>query len=186
MVKQKIELMVAGVGGQGLLTTGWLFAEAAMPNYKHVLYFPNYGPMMRGGESECTVILSNEEIGSPVVYNPASAIVMGKVALTRLEGRLKSGGTMFVDSSVVPDRVSREDITVFYIPATRMAIDLGDRRVANLVLLGAYLEATKVLPLEAIETHLEKQLAGKKGEAILKFNKQALREGAKLIAEYQH
>jgi len=184
-VERKIELMVAGLGGQGLLTTGWLFAEAAMSKYRHVLYFPNYGPMMRGGESECTIILSDEEIGSPAVYNPTSAIVMGTVAFSQLENRLKSGGTMFVDSSVVAAKVGREDAKAFYIPATRMAIEMGDRRVANLILLGAYLEDTKVLPLEAIEAQLEKQLAGKRGEAILPLNKQALREGAKLVANYQ-
>jgi len=184
-VKEKIELMVAGLGGQGLLTTGWLITETAMLKYRHVLYFPNYGPMMRGGESECTIILSDEEIGSPAVYNPASAIVMGWGAFTELEKRLKPGGTIFVDSSVISAKVTREDIKAFYIPATKMAIELGDRRVANLILLGAYLEATKVLPLEAMEAQLEKQLAGKRGEAILSLNKQALREGAKLITDCQ-
>lgn len=184
-MKEKVELMVAGLGGQGLLTTGWLIAEAAMPRYKHVLYFPNYGPMMRGGESECTIILSDKEIGSPAVYNPASAIVMGAAAFSQLENRLKPGGMMFVDSSVVSAKVSREDVKAFYIPATKMAIDMGDRRVANLILLGAYLKATKVLPLAAMEAQLEKQLAGKRGEAILNLNKQALREGAKLMADYQ-
>lgn len=185
MVKEKIELMVAGLGGQGLLTTGWLLTEAAMSKYRHVLYFPNYGPMMRGGESECTIILSDEEIGSPAVFNPLSAIVMGTSAFSQLESRVKAGGTIFVDSSVISAKVGREDIKAFYIPATKMAIELGDRRVANLILLGAYLKATKVLPLGAIEAQLEKQLAGKRGEAILHLNKQALREGAKFIADYQ-
>ena len=156
-----------------------------MSEYQHVLYFPNYGPMMRGGESECTIILSDDEIGSPAVYNPASAIVMGTMAFTQLESRIRAGGALFVDSSVISAKVNREDAKAFYIPATKMAIDLGDRRVANLILLGAYLEATKVLPLDAIEAQLEKQLAGKRGEAILSLNKQALREGAKFMADYQ-
>lgn len=185
-MEEKIELMVSGLGGQGLLTTGWLLAEAAMSKYRHVLYFPNYGPMMRGGDSECTIILCDEEIGSPAVYNPASAIVMGANAFNQLENRLKPGGTIFVDSSLVPAKVGREDLKAFYIPATKVAIEIGDHRVANLILLGAYLEATKVIPLEAIEAELEKRLVGKKGEALLSLNKQALREGAKLIANYQH
>lgn len=184
-MERKIDLMVAGLGGQGLLTTGWLLAEAAMSKYRHVLYFPNYGPMMRGGESECTIILSDEEIGSPAVFNPTSAIVMGTAAFGQLENRLKPGGTMLVDSSIVSAKVGREDAQAFYIPATKMAIEMGDRRVANLILLGAYLEATRVLPLEDIESQLEKQLTGKRGEALLPLNKQALREGAGLVANYQ-
>ena len=160
-MKGKIELMVAGLGGQGLLTTGWLLAEAAMLRYRHVLFFPNYGPMMRGGESECTITLSDEEIGSPATYNPSSAIVMGSQAFSQLENRLKPGGTIFVDSSIVSAKVSRKDLQAFYVPATKLAIELGGKQVANLILLGAYLEATKVLPLEAIEMELEKRLAGK-------------------------
>lgn len=184
-MKPKIELMVSGLGGQGLLTTGRLLAEAAMSNYRHVLFFPNYGPMMRGGDSECTIILSDEEIGSPAVYNPASAIVMGSGALSQLEKRLKSGGMIFLDSSIVSAKVSREDLKVFYIPATRLAMELGGRQAANLVLLGAYVEATKAVPLELVEQTMEKRLKGSRGEALVPLNKSALREGARIIADYQ-
>jgi 2-oxoglutarate ferredoxin oxidoreductase subunit gamma len=180
----KIELMVAGIGGQGLLTTGWLLVEAAMSKYRHVLFFPNYGPFMRGGDSECTIILSDDEIGSPAIYNPTAAIVMGSESFTQLEKRLKPGGTIFIDSSLISAKVSREDLKAFYIPATKLAVELGGKQVANLILLGAYLEATKVLPLEAIEVELEKKLMGKRGETLLSLDKQALREGAKLIANY--
>jgi len=182
---QKIELMVSGLGGQGLLTTGLLLAEAAMSKYRHVLFFPNYGPMMRGGESECTSILSDEEIGSPAVYNPASAIIMGSTALSQLENRLKSGGMIFLDSTIISAKVSREDVKVFYIPATKVAIELGGRQAANLILLGAYVEATKAGPLEFVEKTMEKRLKGSRGEALVPLNKSALREGARLVANYQ-
>jgi len=181
-VAQKIEVMVAGLGGQGLLTTGWLLAEAGMLQYKHVLYFPNYGPQMRGGESECTVILANEEISSPAVYNPTSAIVMGPAALTQLENRIRAAGTIFVDSSVISATVSREDVKVFNIPATKAAIEMGDRQVANLILLGAYIEATKAVSMELVEQAMVKKLKGSRGETRVPLNKKALREGAKLAA----
>jgi len=185
VMAQKIEVMVAGLGGQGLLTTGRLLAEAAMSQYKHVLYFPNYGPQMRGGESECTVILSDNEISSPAVYNPTSAIVMGPAALTQLEERMRAGGMIFVDSSVISARVSREDVEVFYIPATKAAIELGGRQVANLILLGAYIEATKAVSLELVEEAMERKLKGSRGEVHVPLNKKALREGAKLAANPQ-
>jgi 2-oxoglutarate ferredoxin oxidoreductase subunit gamma len=184
-MEQKIELIVSGLGGQGLLTTGWLLAEAAMSKYRHVLFFPNYGPMMRGGDSECTVILSNEDIGSPAVYNPTSAIVMSAGALSQLENRLKSGGMMFLDSTIISAEVSREDLKAFYIPATKVAMELGGRQAANLVLLGAYVEATRAVPLESVEEMMKKRLKGSRGEALVSLNKKALREGARLIANYQ-
>jgi 2-oxoglutarate ferredoxin oxidoreductase subunit gamma len=137
---------------------------------------------MRGGESECTVILSDERVSSPAVYNPTSAIVMGPAALTQLENRIRAGGTIFVDSSVISAKVSREDVKVFYIPATKAAIELGDRQVANLILLGAYVEATKAVSLELVEKAMEKKLKGSRGEARVPLNKKALREGAKLAA----
>ena len=183
-MKQKIELMVSGLGGQGLLTTGLLLAEAAMSKYQHVLFFPNYGPMMRGGESECTIILSDDEIGSPAVYNPASAIIMGSAALSQLQNRLKPGGMILIDSSIVSTQVSRDDLKVFYIPATKVAMELGGRQAANLVLLGAYVEATKSVPLGLVEQTLEKRLKGSRGKALLPLNKKALREGAKLMVNY--
>lgn len=184
-MEQKIELIVSGLGGQGLLTSGWLLAEAAMSRYRHVLFFPNYGPMMRGGDSECTIILSDEEIGSPSVYNPTSAIVMSSAALSQLENRLKSGGMILLDSSIISAEVGREDLKVFYIPATKVAMELGGRQAANLVLLGAYVEATEVAPLELIEQTMEKRLKGSRGEALVPLNKSALREGARIIANYQ-
>jgi 2-oxoglutarate ferredoxin oxidoreductase subunit gamma len=178
----KIDVMVAGMGGQGLLTTGRLLAEAAMSQYKHVLYFPNYGPMMRGGESECTITLSDEEIGSPAIYNPSAAIVMGPEALTQLENRIKPGGFLFVDSSVIPTKVNRKDLKVFYVPATGLAMELGGKQVANLILLGAFIEETKALPLKLVEAAIEKRLKGSRGERLLQLNKKALQEGAKLVA----
>jgi 2-oxoglutarate ferredoxin oxidoreductase subunit gamma len=177
----RFQVGVAGYGGQGILTIGKFLAEAGMSRYKHVVFFPSYGGAQRGGESTCSVTLSDEEIGALVPLNPSTAIIMSPEALQDLEKRVKPGSILFVDSSIVSNKVSRDDVKVFYIPATERALKLGDSRVAGFVLLGAYLEATKAIPLELMEKAIEKKLAGGKGEALLSLNKQALREGARLM-----
>ncbi len=183
--KGQFQLMVVGLGGFGALMTGKLLAEAAMSRYKYVTYLANYGPLVRMGESECTVILSEEEIGSPVVLQPQALIVMGPVPPAQFERRLRPGGTVFLDSTFISQKLPREDITAYYIPATKAAQGLGDSRVANLVFLGAYLEAAKTAPLELVEQLLEKRLKGGRREALLPLNKSALREGARLMIEYK-
>lgn len=174
------ELTIAGRGGQGALITGRLLAEAGMSKYQYVSYFPNYGAAMRGGESECTVILSNKEITSPAMLEPSAVILMGSATLGEFEKRVKSGGLMILDSSLVTQKVGREDIKVIYLPATKTAAELGNSRVANLVFLGAYLEATKAVPIKLCEEALEKRMVSKGDTALLSIDKQALRKGAEL------
>ena len=181
--KPQFQVMITGLGGQGALLFGQLLTEAGQLEYKNVGFFPQYATIVRGGESECTVTLSDEEIDSLLTLEPQAAVVMASPKLKVFEKRVKSGGLLLVDSSVVSEKVEREDVKVFYIPAAKVAADLGDSRVANLVFLGAYLEATKVVPLEMIEEVLEKRL--KDREALLLLNKRALREGSSLIASYQ-
>lgn len=176
------ELMVAGLGGQGALFIGRLLAEAALPYYEHTLFFPNYGAAMRGGESECTVILAEEEIDSPVVMNPEVIIVLGPASLDKFQERVRSGGLLIVDATLTTSPVARDDLKVLRIPATEVGKGLGDRQVANLVLLGACLETTQVLPIEAVEVTLESRSVGR--ELLLSLNKAALRQGARLAAEY--
>ncbi|HJX69835.1 MAG TPA: 2-oxoacid:acceptor oxidoreductase family protein, partial [Dehalococcoidia bacterium] len=176
--KPRLEVTITGLGGQGALLFGQLLSEAGVSKYKNVAYFPQYATIMRGGESECTVTLSDEEIDSLLVYEPQAAVVMGAPKLKVYEKRVKSGGLMMVDSSVISEKVERKDIKVFYVPATKISAALGDRPVANLVFLGAYIEATKAVPPEIIEKVLEKKLKGGK-EAMLLLNKKALQEGAR-------
>ena len=176
----RFQVGMAGYGGQGILTIGKFLAEAGMSRYKHVVFFPSYGGAMRGGQSNCSVTMSDEEIGALVPLDPSTAIIMSPDALKDLGKRVKPGGVFFVDSFIVSDKISRDDIKVFYIPATETALKLGDTRVAGFVLLGAYLEATKAIPLELVEKAIEKKFAGK-GEALVSLNKQALREGARLV-----
>lgn len=174
-------VMIAGTGGRGILMIGRLLTEAGMTSYKHVSYFPNYGAAMRGGDSEVTVILSDDEIGSQVVFNPEVAMIMDRSFFRPMEARVKKGGMLIVDSSVVTTKVKRKDINAHYLPVTRKALDMGNAQVANLILLGAYLEATRVVSIASVEKALEKRMLGTRREALLSLDKEALKEGSKLM-----
>ena len=176
------QVMMSGTGGRGILMIGRLLAESGMTRYKHVSYFPNYGAAMRGGDSEVTITLSDDEIGSQAVFNPEVVLIMDLSFFKPMEARMKPGGMMLVDSSVVSAQGERNDITFHYLPVTQKALDLGNVQVANLILFGAYLEATGAVPMEVVEQVLEKRMLGTRREALLPLNKEALKEGAKLIA----
>ena len=182
--KNGFQLMVAGLGGQGALFIGRLLAEAAMSKYKNVNFFPNYGPAMRLGPSECTVTVSDAEITTPVTMTPEAAIIMGAAPLAGFEAKMAPGSMMILDSSVLRTKSKKRDVKVFYIPATEAATKLGNMAVANLVLLGAYLEASKAVSLETVEAALERRMAGGRREDMLSLNKAALREGTRLMAEH--
>jgi 2-oxoglutarate ferredoxin oxidoreductase subunit gamma len=175
------QVTITGLGGQGALLFGQLLAEAGATRFKNVSFFPQYATVMRGGESECTVTLSEEEIDSPLVFEPQTAVVMAAPQLKQFEKRVLSGGMLFIDNSVITEKIGRSDIKVFYLPATKAATELGDTRVANLVFLGAYLATTKAVPIEAVEEILDKRFKGRIKEVLLSLNKKALREGAKLV-----
>ena len=178
------ELMIVGTGGRGVLLLGRLLAQAGMEKYEYSLFFPNYAPAMRGGESECTVILSDDYVNSPVMFNPDFALAMTGSALNLIKDRVASGGSLILDSSVISEKVSREDVTTFYIPATEKAVALGGNQAANMVLLGAYLEHTGAVPLTYVEKALDARLSGETKKDILLLNKAALNEGAGLMANY--
>ncbi len=182
--KDGFQLMVAGLGGQGALFIGRLLAEAALANYRNANFFPNYGPAMRLGPSECTVTVSDEDISSPVALNPEAAIIMGAASLADFEGRMKPDSMMILDGSVLRPTSKKRNVNMFYIPATKAATKLGNMAVTNLVLLGAYLETNKAVPIEAVETALDKRMAGGQKAEMLSLNKAALKEGARLMAEH--
>ena len=182
--KRYSDLMVAGFGGQGALIIGRLIADTAMSlHYPHVSFFPNYGASARGGDTECTVILSDDEISSPALLNPQTSILMGKTPLIQeFEKRTQHGGIMMIDNSLVDEKLTRSDIRAYYIPATKTAADLGTSRVANFIFLGAYLEATKAVPVEDLMSFLEKKVGDKE---LLALDRRALDEGARLARENQ-
>lgn len=171
------ETIIAGFGGQGVLFIGKVISYSALENDLEVTWFPSYGPEMRGGTANCTVVISNEEIGSPQVLNPRAAIVMNQPSLDKYEDMIVPGGYLVVNSSMVNRSTKRKDITAIEIPATEIAEEIGDKRFTNVVMLGALTAAADFLDLASIEKGLKKGLSGKK-EALLEINKTALNKGA--------
>lgn len=171
------ELIMAGIGGKGILTTGQLLARAGLAHYKYATWMPSYGVMMRGGASECTVILSDDEIASPILSKAGAVIILGAGYLKAFEGRVRPDGIIIFDIAGLVDGVERQDITPIGIPATEIGVSMGDARVANMILMGAYVEATKVLPPQLVEDEIEKRMGGKAS-----LNKEAFRRGIRLVA----
>ncbi len=180
MSDRYFEVTFSGLGGKGVLTLGQILAEAGMQLYKNVSYFPNYSPAMRGGESESTVIFSDKPIPSPLVFNPLHAVVMDPASFTNFEMRLKPGGVLICDDTIISAKGERSDIEVFHVPASEKAIELGDLQVANMVLLGAYAGRIESVPIGMIERALSKRFAGTRRESLLELNKKAVREGNQL------
>ncbi|MHC4469636.1 MAG: 2-oxoacid:acceptor oxidoreductase family protein [Planctomycetota bacterium] len=131
------EVIMAGFGGQGLMVIGRLLALAGLAEAKEVTWLPSYGPEMRGGTANCTVIVGDRPIGSPLIPSPKAAVVMNRPSLEKFAPKLKPGGVLVVNSSLIPIRAERDDITEFRIRADDIALEEGSRRAANLVVLGA-------------------------------------------------
>ncbi len=173
------EIIISGFGGQGTLFAGQLLAYAAMDSGHHVTWIPSYGPEMRGGKARCTVIVSDEAIGSPLVRRPSAAIVLNIPSMEAFEPAIKPGGTLVVNSSLVPQQSDRDDIRVIYAPATDMAEELGNVRLANVICLAALVEATGVVALDEIKQALEDHLP-ERHRKLLGVNKEAMDKGAAL------
>ncbi len=176
------EIIIAGFGGQGVLFAGQLLAYAAMDAGREVTWIPSYGPEMRGGTANCTVIIADEEIGSPLVRNPAAVIAMNLPSLDKYEDVLKQDGVLVVNASIISRPVKRSDIRAALIPGNEIAEALGDRRMTNMVLLGGLLANLPVLPFEAIENALREHLPARH-QRLLPLNIQALHRGAEFQAQ---
>jgi 2-oxoglutarate ferredoxin oxidoreductase subunit gamma len=173
------EVIISGFGGQGTLFAGQILAYAGMDAGRHVTWIPSYGPEMRGGRARCTVVVSEEEIGSPIVRRPTAAIVMNIPSMEAYEPAIKPGGVLVVNSSLIDLTSRREDITVIYVPATEMATEMGNVRVANMILLGAWAVATGVLTPEQLGQALADHLpAGR--QKLVPINQEALRRGVEV------
>ncbi len=183
-VKKGCQLGIGGVGGQGVLTAGKMLAEAGMVHYNHVLWFPNYGASMRGGESECVVILSDEEISSPIVHHPQDAMLMDSLFHEIYQQKVGPGGRLIIDSSVIdPKDITRKDISIFSVPATDSAMELGSPQVANMILLGAYLALNNVVSIDAIDEFLDVKFKGSRHEKLISLNKEAIRLGSDQLSK---
>ncbi|MHC4943862.1 MAG: 2-oxoacid:acceptor oxidoreductase family protein [Planctomycetota bacterium] len=156
------EVIMAGFGGQGLMSIGKLLALAGLEEGKEVTWLPSYGPEMRGGTANCTVVVSDRPIGSPLIPSPTGAIVMNRPSHEKFAPALKKGGILVVNSSLIPDRSKRKDITSFRIQANEIALELGSGRSANLVVLGAYLGLDEIVSSNSIINAIKKAFARKK------------------------
>lgn len=174
------EIIVSGFGGQGTLFAGQLLAYAAMDNGYHVTWIPSYGPEMRGGKARCTVVISDGEIGSPLVRRPSAAIVLNIPSMEAFEPAVKPGGVLVVNSSLVPQKSERDDIRIVYAPASDMATELGNVRMANVICLAALVEVTGVVSLQAVKQALDDHLP-ERHRRLLVLNNEAMDEGAALV-----
>jgi 2-oxoglutarate ferredoxin oxidoreductase subunit gamma len=171
------EVIIAGFGGQGVLFAGQLLAYTAMDEGKEVTWIPSYGPEMRGGTANCTVVVADEEIGSPFVKNPTAVIAMNLPSLDKYEDLVAEGGVLVVNASMINREVEREDITVVSVPGNDIALELGSERSLNMIMLGALLANLDLLSLDAVEKGLEAHLP-ERHQKFLPANKTALRKGS--------
>jgi 2-oxoglutarate ferredoxin oxidoreductase subunit gamma len=171
------EIFLAGFGGQGVMFAGQMLAYAAMDAGREVTWIPSYGPEMRGGTANCTVVIADEEIGSPLVQNPPAVLVMNLPSLDKYEAAVKPGGVLVVNSSMVDREIQRTDITSVAIPCNEIAEQAGDKRMANVVATGALLALLPVLTSEEIETAMKAHMPGRHKHLLTK-NIDALKRGA--------
>ena len=175
-------IIISGFGGQGVMLMGRLLAYAGMIEGKKVAWMPSYGPEMRGGTANCTVLISTEEIGSPIVSHPKVLIAMNQPSLDKFEQNVNDDGLIIINASLIGRKLKRTNIAEIRIPADDIAYKLGNSRVANMVVLGAYVEKSGVVKLESIFKALEKVLTGKNPK-IIELNKVALRQGGEMVVK---
>ena len=174
------QLIIAGFGGQGVLLMGQLLAYAGMLEGKQVSWMPAYGPEMRGGEANCAVVVSDEPIGSPLVSEPPVLVAMNKPSLMKFMPMMPAGGTLLYNASLIEGVELRTDVTVIPVACNEVAEQLGNGRVSNMVMLGAYIEAMKNLGTETIKEMLVHMFTGPKAK-LVDLNIEALRRGAACV-----
>jgi 2-oxoglutarate ferredoxin oxidoreductase subunit gamma len=171
------EILIAGFGGQGILFAGQLMAYAAMDAGQVVTWIPSYGPEMRGGTANCTVIIADEEIGSPTVRNPKVALIFNLPSFDKYELLVVPGGVLVANASLINRGFKRHDLKAVMLPANEIAESIGDKRLTNMVMLGAMLQLLPILPFEAVDKTLDAHIP-ERHKHLLPMNFEALRQGA--------
>ncbi|NLA71120.1 MAG: 2-oxoacid:ferredoxin oxidoreductase subunit gamma [Clostridiaceae bacterium] len=174
------EILISGFGGQGVMAIGKTLAEAGMFEGLNVSWLPSYGPEMRGGTANCGVVIADTEIISPIVLEPSELIAMNLPSLDKFGPMVKKGGTIFVNTSIVTRKVERDDVKAIYVPSMEIATEIGNSRVANMAMLGAFIEATKLLKYDTIVAMLKQLFTGPKAHLVA-LNEQALQHGAACV-----
>ena len=173
------QIIIAGFGGQGVLFTGKFMAYAGLYQGFEVSWLPSYGPEMRGGTANCNVVISDQPVGSPIVIKATSLIAMNAPSLEKFEDSVVPGGKIFVDSTLISEKVKRSDVEAFYLPATQMANDNGMKGLSNMIMLGKFIKETGICDEGLIEKTLKKVVPPKKAELIEK-KMQAIQMGYQL------
>jgi 2-oxoglutarate ferredoxin oxidoreductase subunit gamma len=171
-----IKTVFSGFGGQGVIMMGYLLAIGGMQEQKNVTCLPSYGAEVRGGTANCTVVISTDEIASPVASEPEFAVLMNNPSLYRFQNQVQSGGTLFLNSSMIEVRPVRGDLEIFEIPVNDLAKKFPGDKVSNMIMLGAFIKKSGLVSLDTM-VHVLKDIFGNRNPGILKSNKSALQLG---------
>ena len=175
----RIKTIIAGFGGQGVLSMGLNLAQAAMLENKYVTFLPAYGAEVRGGTANCTVSVSDEEIASPVASSPAFIIALNHPSMIRFQNKIQSGGVFFLNSTLIKEPINRGDIEVVNVPANEVAEKMGSIKSANMIMLGAFIKKSNLVRLESLVEGLSAALKGNK--KLIAINTKALNAGYELV-----
>lgn len=170
------QILIAGFGGQGILFSGKFLAYEGLIDGKEVSWLPSYGPEMRGGTANCSIILSDTKIGSPIVDQPDILIAMNAPSFDKYINEVRPGGKVFVDSSLIEKKSERDDVEVHYIPATKLASEKELPGLANMIMLGIMIKNTDIIPVENIDKAMQKVVPAKK-QNLFDLNKKAIQLG---------
>ncbi|SNR64217.1 2-oxoglutarate ferredoxin oxidoreductase subunit gamma [Lutibacter agarilyticus] len=178
------EIIIAGFGGQGVLSMGKILAYSGIMQDQEVSWMPSYGPEMRGGTANVTVILSDERISSPYLKLFDTAIILNQQSMDKFEETVKPGGILIYEPNGIHEHPTRTDIDIYQIEATKIATEMGNKKIFNMVVLGAYLKAKPVVELENVIQGLEKSLS-ERYHHLIPLNKEAITKGMEHIQKYE-
>ena len=171
------EVQFAGFGGQGIMLMGQIMAQTAMHQGYEVVWIPSYGPEMRGGTAYCTVVISDRPIGSPIIRNPKHLVAMNRPSLEKFAPSVQSGGTIFINSSIISIDAGRDDVDVIKVPIIEIAKELGNVKAANIVALAAFVSRSQVVDFEMLRKSVKDKFASR--EKLIPLNMKALEKGKK-------
>ncbi len=169
------DVMFAGFGGQGIMLIGQMLAYAGMGEGKNVVWLPSYGPEMRGGTAYCSVVVADRPIASPIIDRPASIVVMNRPSLDKFQSKVKPGGLLIINSSLIDATSDRKDIKIVHVPANQIALEAGTGKAANMAVLGAYLGCSDAVSLDAVRAVLHKHF--EKKPQLVEVNLKVLERG---------
>jgi len=178
------EMIIAGFGGQGVLSMGKILAYSGIMEDKEVTWFPSYGPEMRGGTANVTVIISDTRISSPILQEFDTAIVLNQQSLDKFEKHVKPGGVLLYDPNGITHPPTRTDINIFKVEATRTAVEMGNPKVFNMIVFGSYLKVRPILSLDNVEKGLQKSLP-ERYHKLIPLNLEAIQKGQAIVEDIQ-